>query len=105
MSSIIYEMEYGNEYTSAIFSTLLVNELELGLVGNMIYVIFSIKIIISSLRKKDKLSIALGLSALGLFLCQITNGISYWLMIYIISIFAIINARITYADTYSKKVN
>lgn len=105
MSSIIYEMEYGNEYTSAIFSTLLANELELGLVGNMIYVIFSIKIIISSLRKKDKLSIALGLSALGLFLCQITNGIGYWLMIYIISIFAIINARITYADTYSKKVN
>lgn len=102
MSSTIYEMEYGNEYTNAIFSTLLVNELELGVLGNVIYVLFSMKVIILSFRKKDKLSIAFGLSALGLFLCQITNGISYWLMIYIISIFALTNARIKETSTYSK---
>lgn len=93
MSSTIYAREYGNEYVNAIFSTLLVNELEIGLLGNLMYIIFSLKMIVYALRKKeDKTSLVLGLSALGVFACQITNGISYWLMLYIICIFAMINA-------------
>ena len=93
MSSTIYAKEYGNEYVNAIFSTLLVNELEIGLLGNFMYIIFSLKMIVYALRKKDnKINLALGLSALGMFACQISNGISYWLMLYIICIFAMINA-------------
>lgn len=93
MSSTIYAKEYGNEYVNAIFSTLLVNELEIGLLGNLMYIIFSLKMIVYALRKKeDKTSLALGLSALGMFVCQITNGISYWLMLYVICAFAMINA-------------
>lgn len=93
MSSTIYAKEYGNEYVNAIFSTLIVNELEIGLLGNLMYIIFSLKMIIYALHKKEnKTCLALGLSALGMFACQITNGISYWLMLYIICVFAMINA-------------
>lgn len=96
MSSTIYGKEYGSEYVNAIFSTLIVNELEIGLVGNLMYIIFSIKMILNAFKSsKDKTNIALSISALGLLLCQVTNGISYWRMPYIIFIFALINASLT----------
>lgn len=103
MSSTIYAKEYGNEYVNAIFSTLIVNELEIGLLGNLMYIIFSLKMIVPFLGKKgNKESLVLSLSALGLFACQISNGISYWLMPYIICVFAMINASTYYKEEQDK---
>lgn len=101
MSSAIYSLEYGSQYVNAIFSTLLVNELELGILGNLVYIIFSLSLIIYAIKSKDKLMVSVGISALGLFICQISNGISYSKMLYIISIYALINAEM-YANKNTK---
>lgn len=102
MTSTILKMESPNEKHGYIFSTLIINELELGLIGNIIYLCFALKFIIALLkngRNKDDYIIAL--STLGIFLCQISNGISYWNIQYTLAIYAI--ANIYYNDLRKKR--
>lgn len=101
MTSRIFKMEYPTEIHSYIFSTLIVNELELGFVGNIIYLVFALKFIIKILKYSDNEDdIAIAVSTLGLFICQATNGINYWNIQYILGMYGL--ANITYNDLKDK---
>lgn len=101
MTSKIFKMEYPSEIHSYIFSTILVNQLELGFIGNFIYLIFALKFIMKILKySKEKEDIIIALSVLGIFLCQASNGINYWNIQFILGMYAI--ANITYNDLKDK---
>lgn len=91
-TSNVLKNEFPSEIQSYIFSTLVLNELELGLLGNIIYLIFVFKFPIFIIRKSNKKEdILVAVSMLGVSLCQLTNGISFWNIQYILGIYAIGN--------------
>ena len=92
MTSNILKMEYPTEKYSYIFSTVVLNELELGPIGNVLYLIFALKFIVNLLcYGKDKEDYVIALSTMGIFLCQASNGISFWNIQYTLAIYAIAN--------------
>lgn len=91
-TSNVLKENFPMETQSYIFSTLILNELELGLIGNIIYLIFLIRFPLFIIRNgKRKEDIIVGISMIGVSLCQLTNGISYWNIQYIIGIYALGN--------------
>ena len=92
MTSTIFNREYPTDKHSYIFSTIVVDELELGVIGNIVYLIFALKFALKIIKySKKEEDIAIALSILGLFLCQSSNGINYWNIQYIIGLYAIGN--------------
>ena len=104
VTSKLYVNEFPGEKHSYIFSTIIVNFLELGIIGMIFYLIFALKMVIYVLKKgHDDKDILVALSVLGLFLCQATNGINYWNIQYIIILYALLN--ISYNNLkYEEKV-
>ena len=79
MASKVFNYEFPEDSQNYIFSTLIVNELELGILGNIIYIIFSVKSFLFLLQKStEKEDLAIGVSAFMVFICQVSNGINYW---------------------------
>lgn len=91
-TSRILRENFPSERQSYIFSTLILNELELGLIGNIIYIYFIIKFPLYLIKNgRNKEDYAIATSMIGVSICQLTNGISYWNIQYILIIYAIGN--------------
>lgn len=102
MTPKVLKMHFPYERHSYIFSTLLVNLLELGFIGNIVYMVFALKFIIKILKYSNKKEEQiLALSLLGLFLCQLSNGINYWNIQFILGMYAINN--MVYNDLKNRK--
>ena len=94
MTSTVYRMNYPFYNQSYVFSTLLVNWLELGVLGLFVYFVMFLPTI-SILIKKEKfyMDLVMGLSLLFIFVAQLSNGISLYKMQFIVLLLALSNIR------------
>ena len=102
MSSRLLGREYGDDLKAhSAFNRLITIQLEVGFVGLILYIVYIVRMsVIPLLRERTKYGVALTISVLGLFVCQIGNGIGFFP--FIVIILALANIQ---ANQYKKEYN
>ncbi|MCO1600971.1 hypothetical protein [Desulfosporosinus nitroreducens] len=90
-----------NEYSLRVYSTfnhLITTQLELGFLGTLVYCSIILSLSIPLLKRGRSIyQVALGVSVLGVFICQVANGIKYFpfiLLLFALASMEIDNIRI-----------